>query len=82
MEHLCSSFSTAAAAAAAPPREVADECRCSRCEFAGGVRVYANGNRYEGPFREGKCEGKGRVLYADGSEYEGTFHLGVRQENT
>ena len=37
---------------------------------------WANGNRYEGDFRDGKRHGRGTYTWADGARYEGDYHNG------
>lgn len=37
---------------------------------------YANGNRYEGDFIDGKYEGKGKYYYKNGDMFEGVFKDG------
>jgi Tetratricopeptide repeat/MORN repeat len=41
-----------------------------------GVRSYANGDKYEGAFLNGKIHGKGIYSYANGDKYEGVFANG------
>jgi len=43
-----------------------------------GVRVWANGNRYEGAWIQDKMEGIGRLEYFNGDVYEGFFQQSVR----
>lgn len=38
-----------------------------------GKLFYANGDLYEGLFKDHKKEGKGIIRFADGSVYEGDF---------
>ena len=38
-----------------------------------GVFHYANGNRYEGEFVDGKRKGKGTFYFANGDKVEGEF---------
>jgi hypothetical protein len=42
-----------------------------------GVRNYANGDKYEGAFFNGKIHGKGIYTYANGDKYEGVFANGI-----
>jgi len=41
-----------------------------------GVRVYSNGSKYAGEFREGAVHGNGTMFYANGDQYIGDFHRG------
>ena len=38
-----------------------------------GVKVFADGSRYEGQWKDGKKSGKGRYIYPDGDVYEGQW---------
>ncbi len=38
-----------------------------------GCEVWPDGSKYEGDFKKGKKEGKGKFIWADGSRYEGEF---------
>lgn len=42
-----------------------------------GVRVYANGNRYEGDWRDDRYHGKGTLSWATGGKYVGEFRNGL-----
>ena len=42
------------------------------------TEVYANGERYEGDFVNGKRHGRGRMEYANGDVYEGEYNMGKR----
>lgn len=55
--------------------EVDDEGRAD----GQGVAIYANGNSYEGGWKNGKKDGKGRYRFADGEMYEGAFVQDKRQ---
>ena len=37
------------------------------------MEVWPDGARYEGKYKDGKKEGKGKLTFADGSYYEGEF---------
>jgi hypothetical protein len=37
------------------------------------VEVWPDGAKYEGKYKEGKKDGKGKLTFADGSYYEGEF---------
>ena len=41
-----------------------------------GVRIYLNGNIYEGQFINGKIEGTGKMIYANGDKYVGEWRDG------
>lgn len=43
-----------------------------------GVAIYANGNQYEGQWKNGNKEGQGKFAYQDGELYEGNFVRGKR----
>lgn len=47
------------------------------CVNGKGTIVYANGNRYEGKFKNGYPNGYGTVIYANGDKYVGNFRKGV-----
>ncbi len=36
-----------------------------------GVQIWPDGSRYEGYFKQGLCQGFGRLIHADGDSYEG-----------
>jgi hypothetical protein len=44
-----------------------------------GTYLYANGNKYEGSFRNGRRHGKGVFTFASGDRYEGTFRGDVAE---
>ena len=41
-------------------------------------KIYKNGDTYEGPFVNGKREGKGVYIYQNGDKYEGEFKRGKK----
>lgn len=41
-----------------------------------GVKVWANGDRYEGEWREDKQHGRGIYMWANGDRYEGEWKDG------
>lgn len=41
--------------------------------------TFANSDRYEGSFVDGRMEGAGIMTYADGSEYRGDWYNGLKQ---
>lgn len=41
-----------------------------------GKFLWANGNRYEGEYKEDKKDGAGVFYFADGKVYKGSWHLG------
>jgi hypothetical protein len=43
------------------------------CRDGQGRHTYANGDTYEGGWREDRKYGKGRCIYANGDEYEGEW---------
>lgn len=43
-----------------------------------GLRVWANGNRYEGTFRDDFVHGEGSLQKAEGGKYSGDFRNGER----
>lgn len=43
-----------------------------------GVAIYANGNQYEGQWKNGNKDGQGKFVYHDGELYEGSFVRGKR----
>lgn len=38
-----------------------------------GVQLWADGSKYEGMWKDGKCHGKGRMTHANGDIYEGEW---------
>ena len=40
---------------------------------------YANGDVYEGGWKDGKREGRGKMTFADGQVYEGDFKSGTEE---
>ena len=36
-----------------------------------GIQLWADGSKYEGMWREGRCTGKGRMTHANGDIYQG-----------
>ena len=57
----------------AKPGSLATARRHSRSGYGRGTRFYANGDRYEGEWREGKKHGRGTFFYANGDRYEGEW---------
>jgi hypothetical protein len=47
------------------------------CVNGKGTIAYANGNRYEGKFKNGYPNGYGIVIYQNGNKYTGNFRKGV-----
>ncbi|MFA5879170.1 MAG: transglutaminase domain-containing protein [Candidatus Margulisiibacteriota bacterium] len=47
--------------------------------FYKGILLEANGNRYEGQFKNGSKHGKGILLDSNGNRYEGEFKNGLKQ---
>ena len=41
-----------------------------------GIKVFADGSRYEGQWKDGQKHGKGKYIYADGELYEGQWYQG------
>ena len=41
-----------------------------------GIRIYLNGNIYEGQFINGKIDGTGKMVYANGDKYVGEWKDG------
>lgn len=41
-----------------------------------GIFKWANGNRYEGDYKEDKKDGTGIFYFADGKVYKGSWHHG------
>ncbi len=41
-------------------------------------KVYANGDRYEGDWKDGKRTGRGVIVWGSGNRYEGDFKDGRR----
>ncbi len=48
----------------------------SRWSGCFGVYTYANGNKYEGEYENGKRNGYGTFTFADGEKYVGEFKNG------
>jgi hypothetical protein len=48
-------------------------CVMGNCVNGKGTYHWANGNRYEGDFVDGKLSGKGTYYWADGRRYEGDY---------
>ena len=38
-----------------------------------GIEIWSDGAKYEGEFKEGKKNGKGKFVWNDNSTYEGDF---------
>ena len=38
-----------------------------------GTRLYADGNKYVGDWKNGKLHGQGTLIWLNGEKYEGTF---------
>jgi hypothetical protein len=51
---------------------------CDGKRHGTGVRVWTNGARYEGQWREDRMHGSGMLMTADGGKYEGHFYNGLR----
>ncbi len=54
-------------------------CVKGDCYNGYGVYNYANGNRYEGNFKDGSPDGKGILSFANGSKYLGHWEQNWRQ---
>ncbi|SDC20836.1 Uncharacterized conserved protein [Paenibacillus sp. UNCCL117] len=48
-------------------------------EWQSGTLYAENGDKYTGEFKNGKPEGKGKLLYKNGDTYEGSFSDGMRE---
>jgi len=59
-----------------------DGCQSGNCYNGQGVQVQASGARYEGQFREGIPEGRGKVTFPSGQSFEGSFANGKPREGT
>ena len=46
------------------------------CDYGTGTYSFANGDRYEGEWRNTKRHGRGTYYFANGSRYEGDWHYG------
>jgi hypothetical protein len=44
-----------------------------------GSFTWANGDVYEGEWKEDVCDGKGVLITANGDKYEGEFRMGVKE---
>ena len=44
-----------------------------------GSFTWANGDVYEGEWKEDVCDGKGVLITANGDKYEGEFSMGVKE---
>ena len=51
-------------------------CTAGDCQNGQGILTFADGGRYEGDFKNGKMEGKGKYFHADGDRYEGDWKNG------
>ncbi len=41
--------------------------------YGKGVFTYANGDKYEGEYKNGQCHGRGVYSHANGDKYEGEY---------
>ena len=46
-----------------------------------GIYLFANGDKYDGYWKEGKKEGKGNHHYKNGDKFEGDYHEDVKSGN-
>ena len=47
-----------------------------------GAFTYANGDRYEGTFKQGRKHGKGTIFYANGDKFEAEWQNGRRTKKS
>ena len=52
-----------------------NKCISGDCSNGYGMYIFYSGLTYEGDWKNGKREGKGKIIYPDGAKYEGTFLL-------
>ena len=67
--------------ACGPPRQVTAAavtwtCTAGDCQDGQGTATFADGDRYEGDFKNGKMDGRGKYFSANGDRYEGDFKNG------
>jgi len=43
-----------------------------------GVDIFANGDTYNGMYKDGKPHGEGKYVWSNGSYYEGSFKNGLK----
>jgi uncharacterized protein (TIGR02145 family) len=51
------------------------QCIEGDCNNGFGRYNYPNGDKYDGEFKDGKCQGQGKITWTDGSFYDGSFIL-------
>lgn len=57
------------------------QCVKGDCITGEGTKVYSNGNKYEGNFKNGKRNGKGTFTWTSGAKYEGNWVDNKREGN-
>lgn len=55
--------------------EISSDCPITKRKCV-GIKEWKNGDRYEGEFRFGTPNGKGRFTWADGAYYDGEIYMG------
>ncbi|CAE7352668.1 PIP5K6 [Symbiodinium natans] len=58
--------------------QMSSTCVAGDCWNGKGSKVSADGDRYEGDFKDGVADGKGKKFYFDGDSYEGDFKNGLQ----
>ncbi|MEI6127922.1 MAG: hypothetical protein WCQ99_15350 [Pseudomonadota bacterium] len=54
-------------------------CIAGDCRNGTGSYVWDSGNKYEGPWKDGKSAGRGTYIFANGDKYIGDFKEGKMQ---
>lgn len=57
------------------PAQTVEDGKCEKgdCENGSGTYAYANGDKYDGTFKNGLRDGHGKFAYKNGDQYEGNF---------
>jgi hypothetical protein len=55
------------------PGYVHADCISGNCKNGQGIMTYANGDKYDGQFKDGKKHGQGTLTFANGHKYIGQF---------
>jgi hypothetical protein len=54
-------------------------CISGDCKNGQGIYTYANGDKYEGEFKDGLKHGKGAYIFSTGDKYVGEYKYGLKE---